>query len=766
LRLQQGTRLGAYEVVASIGAGGMGEVYRAHDSRVGRDVAIKVLPTRLSRDVEARVRFDREAKIVAAMSHPNIVALYEFDAEGETPYVVTELLEGETLRSLLSRGPVSWRRAAEMGACIADGLAAAHAKNIVHRDLKPENIFITTDGRVKILDFGLAKSRPRPAPLDDAIPTERLTADEMDDDAIVVGTVGYMSPEQLRGESAAAASDLFSLGCILFECVTGIAPFISRSPVETMSAVLRDDLPEMTTSGRRVPFDLERIIRRCVEKHPHARFQSAGDLAFALRALTSGPAPRPEHHIAFPKPLAWTALAILVIVAAIIIAVRHVPFDDQPAIHSLAVMPFVNASSEQSNEYLSDGITDSLINTLSQIPELSVVSRTSVFRYKGKDVTPPAIARELKVQALLTGRVTQTGSEVIVSPELIDGRTNRHLWGEEYRTKMSDLPTLQATISRAIADQLRLQLSGKTQQAVAKHYTDDSEAYRLYLEGRYEWNKRTGEAFERALRYFRQAIERDPSYALAYAGLADTYILQSIYSSEPPMKALPLARDAAEKALSLDETLPEAHTSLAYFKMNFDSDLNDAAREFERALALNPNYATARQWYSRCLVEMKRYDDAIREIRRAQALDPLSIVIIAETGGVYSDAGRLNEAIAECRHALDLEPSFALGHYILAGALLKQQKFDEAIRESALAWSLGHDPRSLVRLGLCYAAAGRMTEARQTLAELEALKQQRFVPSYGISLLMRALGREAEANAALAQAAQEMPPGQYARVVK
>jgi serine/threonine-protein kinase len=740
----------------------MGEVYRAHDSRVARDVAIKVLPHRLSRDVESRVRFDREAKIVAAMSHPNILALYEFDAEGETPYVVTELLEGETLRSLLMRGPVSWRRATEIGASIADGLSAAHAKQIVHRDLKPENIFITTDGRVKILDFGLARARPRPAPLDDNVATERLTADELEDDAVVVGTVGYMSPEQLRGEPAGPASDLFALGCILFECVTGAPPFAAKSPVETISAVLRDDLPEMTASGRGVPFDLERIIRRCVEKHPHARFQSAGDLAFALRALSSGPAPRASHHVSFPKPLAWLALAVIAIAIGVVIAVRHLPVDDQP-IHSLAVMPFVGT--DRSNEYLSDGITDSLINTLSQIPELSVVSRTSVFRYKGKDAAPPSIARELKVQALLTGRVTQSGNEVIVSPELIDGRTNRHLWGEEYRTTMSDLPTLQATISRAIADQLRLQLSGATRQAVAKHYTNDSEAYRFYLEGRYEWNKRTGEAFERALRYFQRAIARDPSYALAYAGLADTYILQSIYSSEPPMKVLPLARETAEKALSLDDTLPEAHTSLAYFKMNFDSDLQDAAREFERAIALNPNYATARQWYSRCLVEMHRYDDAIREIRRAEALDPLSIVIIAETGGVYSDAGRFNEAIAECHRALDLEPSFALGHYILAGALLKQKKFDDAIRESMAAWDLGHDPRSLVRLGLCYAAAGRLDDARRTLADLEALKRTRFVPSYAIATLMQAVGRDDDAKAALAQAATEMPPGQYARLM-
>ena len=397
MRLKQGTRLGAYEIVAPLGAGGMGEVYRAHDSRVGRDVAVKVLPHRLSRDVEARVRFDREAKIVASISHPNIVALYEFDAEGETPYVVTELLEGETLRSLLARGPISWRRAADIGASIADGLSAAHAKHIVHRDLKPENIFISTNGHVKILDFGLAKSRPRPAPLDDNIPTERLTSDELEDDAIVVGTVGYMSPEQLRGEPAAAASDVFSLGCILFECVTGVAPFVCKSPVETMSAVLRDDLPEMTTSGRRVPFDLERIIRRCVEKHPHARFQSAGDLAFALRALTSGPAPRPEHHIAFPKPLAWTALAIVVIVAAIIVVVRRMPFYDQPAIHSLAVMPFVNASGNPDVEYLSDGITESLINNLTRLQSLRVIARSTVFSLKGRELQPQQIGKQLNV---------------------------------------------------------------------------------------------------------------------------------------------------------------------------------------------------------------------------------------------------------------------------------------------------------------------------------------------------------------------------------
>jgi serine/threonine protein kinase/tetratricopeptide (TPR) repeat protein len=743
----------------------MGEVYRAHDSRVGRDVAIKVLPHRLSKDLESRVRFDREARIVAAMSHPNIVALYEFDAEGETPYVVMELLAGETLRSCMMRGPVSWRRAAEIGASIAEGLAAAHAKGIIHRDLKPENVFLTTDGRVKILDFGLAKSRPRPAAAASAtVPTERLGSDEFEDDAQVVGTVGYMAPEQLTGNPVTPAADLFALGCILFEIVIGHAPFVANSPIETMSSVLRDEMPEMTASGRRVPFELERIIRRCVEKHPDARFQSAGDLAFALRALTSGPAPRERAPSRWRKPT-WIALAAVVVVAAIILAVRYWPFaSETPAIRSLAVMPFVNASSDRANEYLSDGITESLIDTLSRIPDLAVVSRTSVFRYKGKDAQPQTIAKDLKVEALLTGRVIQPGTDLIVSTELIDGRTNRHLWGEQYRTKMSDLATLQATISREIAEQLKLQLSGATQRSVAKHYTEDGEAYRIYLEGRYELNKRTGEAFDRAIRYFRQAITKDPSYALAWAGLADAYILKSIYGQSPPVKALPLAREAAEHALSIDDSLAEAHTSLAYFKMNYEADLGDAAREFERAIALNPNYATARQWYARCLVEMHRYDDAVREIRRAEALDPLSLVIVAETGGVYADSGRLDEAVTECRRAIDLEPNFAFGHYVLAGAYLKQKKFDRAIAEASLAWRLGQDPRSLVRLGVAYASAGRTAEAIATLAQLEALSKQRFVPSSGLATLMRAVGRDADARAAMARAAEEMPPGQYARM--
>ena len=743
-------------------------MYRAHDVRVDRDVAIKVLPQRLARDDDARSRLAREARAVAAISHPNVLALYEFEQEGDLAYVVTELLEGETLRAVLTRGPMSWRRAADLGASIADGLAAAHAKGIVHRDLKPENVFVTHDGRVKILDFGLARSRPQPAAsFDDSNPTERLPGDEVESDRTVIGTVGYMAPEQLRAEPVTAATDIFALGCILYEAVSGRAAFRFDTPIETMSAVLRDDLPSLTESGQRVAYEFDRIVHRCVEKHPASRFQSAGDLAFALRAAaaTGEQSTPPRAHT---RPLGWAvagAIALAVILAVVAIVRSATPRTNAP-IRSLAVLPFANDTNDPANEYLSDGITESLIDNLSHIPDLSVVSRASVFRYKGKDASPQQAAKDLKVQAVLTGRIVKPQQELIISTELIDGRTNRHLWGQQFRTRLEDLAAAQATISREIAEQLRLELSGATRASLAKRHTESGEAYRLYLHGRFELNKRTGGAFERAIGYFREAIARDPEYAPAYAGLADCYVLQSIYNEAPPAVALPLAREAAAHAIALDDTLAEAHTSLAYFLMNFGSDLDAASQEFQRAIELNPSYATAHQWYSRCLVEMKRYDEAIREIRRAESLDPLSLVIIAELGGVYSDAGRLDEAVAECKRAISLEPTFALGHYVLAGAYLKQHKPADAIAESTKAWDLGHDPRSLIRVGLSQVAAGRLDEARATLATLEELSRQRFVSSYGMATLMIALGRIDDAKARLTMAAREMPPGQYQRLLK
>jgi eukaryotic-like serine/threonine-protein kinase len=762
LRLKIGSRVGAYEISAPVGSGGMGEVYRAHDARVGRDVALKVLPDRLATDKEAAARFVLEAKAVAALSHPNILALYEFEQEGDLAYVVTELLEGETLRERIRRGPISWRRAVEIGTAIADGLSAAHAKGIIHRDLKPENVFITTAGHVKLLDFGLAQPYRKPLPASEHVRTDPIESG-------VFGTVGYMAPEQIGGATLGPSTDIFALGCVLYEAVSGRHPFAAETSAATIAATISSEPPELPAP---VPQELARLIRRCLEKHANARFQSAGDLAFALRALVDGPRHR-VMPIARPGPKAIVAVSFvfLAVVLGVIVRMRAgggppaAAGDAHPVIHSLAVLP-LTSSADRTADYLSDGITDSLVDDLSHLPDLVVVSRTSVFNYKGKAAAPQAIARDLNVEALLTVRVVQLNDALRISTELVDGRSNRHLWGEQVDTRLVDLASARMAIAREISERLAPQLSGAARASVARHYTGDSEAYRLYLEGRYEWNKRTGDGFERAIRLFDRAIQRDPRFALAWAGLADCYLLQSSYYESPPSTALPLARHAAQVALSIDEQLAEAHSSLGYVKVYFDGDLAGAAREFERAIQLNPNYATARQWYSHCLMAEGRYDDAIRESRRAEALDPLSLIAIADTAGVYSDSGRLDSAIAECRRALDLEPDFPLAHYVLAGAYLRMKRYDDAAREANLAWRLGQNPRSLVRATFAFAKSGRMSEARDTLARLEQISQTRFVSSYNLAALMIATGRESDAPAALRRAAAEMPAGQYRRMLE
>jgi serine/threonine protein kinase/Tfp pilus assembly protein PilF len=757
-----GSRIGAYEITAPVGSGGMGEVYRAHDGRVGRDVALKVLPDRLATDKDACARFVREAKAVAALSHPNIVALYELEQEGELVYVVTELLEGDTLRAMLSRGPISWRRAVEIGAALADGLTAAHAKGIIHRDLKPENVFITTAGHVKLLDFGLAQPYQKAVPASEHVPTEPLESG-------VFGTIGYMAPEQLRGLALGPSTDIFALGCVLYEAVSGRSPFASDNSVATITATISDEPPELPAS---VPPELERLIRRCLEKHADARFQSAGDLAFALHSLATAPRqgqmPRAATGLKSTIAASLLFLALAVLGAIVWARFRGEPPTAEgarPVIHSLAVLP-LTSSADRTADYLSDGITDSLVDDLSHLPDLVVVSRSSVFSYKGKETAPQTIARDLKVEALLTVRVVQLNDALRISTELIDGRTNRHLWGEQVDTRLVDLVSARLAIAREISDRLAPRLSGAVRASVARQYTEDSEAYRLYLEGRYEWNKRTGDGFDRAIRLFNQALQRDPHFALAWAGLADCYLLQSSYYESPPSKALPLAREAAQRALSIDEKLAEAHSTLGYVKVYFDGDLAGAAREFERAIQLNPNYATARHWYSHCLMAEGRYDDAIRESRRAEALDPLSLIAITDTAGVYSDSGRLDLAVAECRRVLDLEPDFPLAHYVLAGAYLRMKRYDDAEREANLAWRLGQNPRSLVRAAFASVKAGRTAAARDALVRLERLSETRFVSSYSLAALMIAVGRDGDAPAALQRAAMEMPPGQYRRMLE
>jgi serine/threonine-protein kinase len=604
----------------------MGEVYRARDERLKREVAIKVLPASFSADADRLRRFEQEAQAAGALNHPNILAIYDVGTHEGSPYIVSELLEGETLRARLAGGAFSPRKALGHAMQIAHGLAAAHEKGIVHRDLKPENIFVTRDGRVKILDFGLAKLTQ--AESGSSAATDLPTAGT--EPGVVLGTMGYLSPEQVRGKPADSRSDIFSFGAILYEMLSGNRAFRGDTTADTMSAILLKEPTELSATNREISPGLERVVRHCLEKNPEQRFHSAHDLAFDLEALSDVSTPSPAlaglRAVARPRArvLLWAVGVVsLVALAAAVLWLRP----RAGTIDSLAVLPFVNAGGDPNAEYLSDGITESLINTVSQIPGIRVVSRASAFHYKGKDVGAKTVGRELGVAAVLTGRIVQRGDALSIRAELVDARDDTHLWGEEYNRRLSDILAVQEEIARDISGKLRQRLTGEEKKRLTKRYTENAEAYALYLKGRYHWNKRTGEDIQKGIGYFQQAIEKDPTYALAYAGLADSYAILFQYAGLPSSETFPKAKAAALKALEMDDTLAQAHATLAETHEFFDWDFSAAEKEYRRAIELDPKYPTAHHWYSACLSRLGRHEEAIAEVERAYELDPLSPII-------------------------------------------------------------------------------------------------------------------------------------------
>jgi len=609
--LSAGDKLGPYEILAPIGAGGMGEVYRARDSPLDREVAVKVLPDHLSNDSQALARFEREGKAVAALSHPNILVLFDIGDQDGVRYAVTELLEGETLRDRLSRSPLAGQRAIELGAALAEGLAAAHGKDIIHRDIKPGNIFLTADGQVKILDFGLARRKQEISSHDETVTLDETQAGS------VTGTIGYMSPEQVRGEKVGAASDIFSLGCVLYESVTRRRPFSGKSAGDTMAAILKEDPPAITDTGKEAPVELERVIDRCLAKNPAQRFHSAHDLAFALRGLLSGVGKKPAPR---PRKLRFVAIAAVIVIAAVGLFYwrSHAGRD----IYSLAVLPFANTSGNPDADYLSDGITESLMGSLSELPNLKVMSSSAVARYKGKTPDVPSVGKELGVRAVLTGRITRRGDNLTVTAELVDAADNSRLWGEQYNRKLADALAVQNEIAQQIADKLRLRLSNAQMTRIAKRQTASPEAYQLYLKGRYFAAQFTPEGLSKGMDYFHQAIALDPAYALAYDGMSYYYALVDDLSAAP-RDVMPKAEEAARKAIELDDSLVQPHVEQAYNYTIYDFDWA-AEREFRRALSLNPTYAPAHEFYSWYLISVGRIDQAIQEGQRAVELDPLS----------------------------------------------------------------------------------------------------------------------------------------------
>ncbi|MBC8645705.1 MAG: protein kinase [Thermoanaerobaculia bacterium] len=749
MALSAGTRLGPYEILSPLGAGGMGEVYRARDTRLHREVAIKIPPEETARDPAALARFEREARAIAALSHPHILQIYDIGREGETVFAVTELLDGGTLRQRLS-GTLPWRQAAEIAVSLAEGLAAAHSRGIVHRDLKPENIFLTLDGRVKILDFGLARQeRGEPTPSDPTIVTST-------ESGTVLGTVGYMSPEQVRGAKADARSDIFSLGCVIYEMVTGRRAFSGESAADKLVGILREEPKDPADLAPDAPEALARIVRRCLFKDAERRFQSARDVSFSLRdVLAPGGAEQTQRRSRTRPILLVTAAGALAVLGALLLLTRD-PASPRGASssRSLAVLPFANAREGPESEYFSDGMSESLINSLSQLPRLRVLARTTSFQYRGAD--PRQAGRELKVEAVVTGRVSGRGNRMVVQADLIDVSDGSQMWGRRFDEEVSDVLRVQEGIAQQISQSLLEELSPEEERRLAKRHTADAEAYDLYLKGRYWWAKRSEEGFEKSIRFFEQAVLRDPNYAPAWVGLADAFRLLAFYGVAPPQQLLPRARSAAERALTLDPALAEARYSLADALYQVDWDWERAGSEFRRAIALNPSYATGRQWYSNYLSLVGDSPGALREIHAARELDPLNLVINMDVGLVHYWAGDYPRATEELRRALELDPNFGLGRLYLGLARLRSGEAVESIGEFRKAVDLlPGSPDPIALLGYASGVAGRREDAIRSLRDLEDMAKRRFVSALPFAMVHIGVGDKEAALDALEKAFEE-----------
>jgi serine/threonine protein kinase/tetratricopeptide (TPR) repeat protein len=750
--LAPGTRLGRYAVVAPLGAGGMGEVYRARDARLDREVAIKVLAAGAAGDRRQMKRFEQEARAAGSLNHPNILAVYDVGRHEGAPYLVTELLEGETLRERMRR-PIETRDAVDYALQAAYGLAAAHEKGIVHRDVKPENLFVRSDGFVKILDFGIAMLD---ATSIEARGSEDATLVNIETEpGAVVGTILYMSPEQVRGQRVDARSDLFSLGAVLYEMLTGRPPFHGPTGGDIIVAILEKRPAPLSRARTGLPRDLGKIVRRLLRKPAEERFQAAVEIAEGLeevkrrldgdaalrRSVRSSAARKAATATSTPPPAKPKAKPPAQPTAKPTAQPRREA--KREPIDSLAVLPLANASDDKAAEYLSDGITEAIINDLVGLPKLRVVSRATVFRYKGRDVDPLEVARELDVRAVLTGRLVVFDDTLVVKVELVETTTDAQLWGAQHARPLADIFALEEEIAREICEQLKLTLTRAERRRIAKRYTENTEAYHLYLKGRHCLNKkRTPKWLRRGIAFFQQAIDHDSNYALAYAGIADAYgLLASSSGGLPPTECYPKAKAAAERALDIDEELGEAHTSLGFFRLLYDWDYAAAEVSFLRGVELNPNYAPAHDGFGFVCKVTGRFEEAIAACKRALEVDPLSLFHTCSLGWAYYFARRYDEAIECGTKALEMDPSFAVAYWHLGLAHEQAGRYGKAIE--AFRQGVALSERGLMylaHLGRASALAGRPVEAQLALDELHQKEKGRYISPYFFAIVHLGLG--------------------------
>jgi len=715
MSVEVGTRLGPYEILAQLGSGGMGEVYRASDTRLLRDVAVKILPSDFAKDEERMRRFEQEARVQGALSHPNILTIYDVGVQDPIAYFVIELLEGESLRALLQREQLSSRIAVQYAVQISSGLAAAHERGIIHRDLKPENIFITRDGIVKILDFGLAKlSKEEPHPTASQLPTTPHT-----DPGMLLGTVAYMSPEQVRTHEVDARSDIFSFGVLLYEMLAGKRPFAGSSSADLMSAILRDEV-DYNDLKNKVPAELLHVLAHCLEKNPANRFQSARDLTFSLRMIDANLFLQSSKDYVKPK--------------------------SDVVAHSIAVLPFIDMSPQKDHDYFCDGLAEELINALTKIRDLRVASRTSAFQYKKHQADIREIGRQLNVETILDGSVRKSGNRLRITAELINTADGYHLWSEKYDRDMEDIFFIQDEIARTIVQTLHLKLIEPADQSYAKdisesfdrleqlfpklvrRYTENIEAYNLYLKGRHFWKFRTHAGLDKSIEYFQQAIDKDPNYALAHAGIADAFSTLGFYTFIPPVEAYSKAMESAGKALQIDPLLPEGHLSLGAALLYFDADWERGEKAMKRALELNPQFAFGYCWYSGFLTWGGRHEEANRAIQKAQELDPLNPLYSSFAGMHYYGMRRYDQSLQELNKALEIEPHFLLALWFSGMAFMNKEMPEQSLKFFKRAVDVSQGGTFFIAyLAMAYGKFGFHSEAEELLSQMKQRSATEYV---------------------------------------